>query len=72
MPNSVIPKIGLGTFGSDRYSADQVGEAVENAIRAGYRHIDCAAVYGNEREVGAAIRRSGVPREELWISSKVW
>lgn len=67
-----VPAIGLGTFGSDKYSPAQVGNAVQGAIEAGYRHIDCAAVYGNEREVGAAIRRSGVAREDLWITSKLW
>ena len=67
-----IPMIGLGTFGSDKYKPDQVAAAVTEAIEVGYRHIDCAAVYGNEREVGAAIRRAGVPREELWITGKLW
>ncbi len=64
--------IGLGTFGSDRYSPDQVGAAVAEAIEVGYRHIDCASVYGNEAEVGEAIGASGVARDELWITSKVW
>ncbi len=70
-----IPAIGLGTFGSDRFTADQVAEAVEGAIEVGYRHIDCAAVYQNEKEVGNALQRAmakGVTREELWITSKVW
>ncbi len=70
-----IPAIGLGTFGSDRFTADQVAEAVEGAIEVGYRHIDCAAVYQNEKEVGTALQRAmakGVTREELWITSKVW
>jgi diketogulonate reductase-like aldo/keto reductase len=67
-----IPIIGLGTFGSDKYKPDQVAAAVTEAIEIGYRHIDCAAVYGNEREVGAAIRRASVPREELWITGKLW
>ncbi|MFZ4507984.1 MAG: aldo/keto reductase [Fimbriimonas sp.] len=67
-----MPALGLGTFGSDRYSAQEVGAAVVEAISAGYRHIDCAAVYRNEPEVGAAIHASGVAREQLWITSKVW
>lgn len=67
-----IPIIGLGTFGSDKYSPQQVASAIVEAISIGYRHIDCAAVYGNEREVGAAIKRSEVPREELWITGKLW
>lgn len=44
-----MPAIGLGTFGSDHYSGESIAEAVEGAIEVGYRHIDCAAVYGNER-----------------------
>lgn len=67
-----IPVIGIGTFGSDRYSHEEVANAVEGAIEIGYRHVDCAAVYGNEREIGAAIRRTRVPREEIWITGKVW
>ena len=67
-----IPAIGLGTFGSDRYSSERVGAAVAEAIDVGYRHIDCASVYGNEVEVGAAIGSSGIDRDELWVTSKVW
>ncbi|MGO9242581.1 MAG: aldo/keto reductase [Bryobacteraceae bacterium] len=70
-----MPAIGLGTFGSDHVSADQVGAAVMGAAEVGYRHFDCASVYGNERHVGAAlaaVMRGGVRREELWIVSKVW
>lgn len=67
-----IPIIGIGTFGSDRYPPQEVASAVEDAIAIGYRHIDCAAVYGNEAEIGAAIRRATVPREQLWITGKVW
>jgi len=67
-----IPRIGLGTFGSDKYSAEQVAAAVLDAAEVGYRHFDCAAVYGNEREVGGAIRRCGVTREDLWVTGKLW
>ncbi|MBK8988760.1 MAG: aldo/keto reductase [Chloroflexi bacterium] len=71
-----LPAIGLGTFGSDRFSGEEVAAAVQNAIAAGYRHIDCAAVYGNEHLIGHALRRvlgSGlVSRQELWITSKLW
>ena len=71
-----MPAVGIGTFGSDNYSNEVVAEAVKNAVRAGYRHIDCAAVYGNEKEIGAAIAEliaeGTVTREELWITSKVW
>jgi diketogulonate reductase-like aldo/keto reductase len=67
-----MPAIGLGTFGSDHVSAQEVAEAVQGAIEVGYRHLDCAAVYGNEAQIGAAIPQTGIPREELWITSKVW
>ena len=70
-----MPAIGLGTFGSDRYSGQEVAEAVIGAASAGCRHFDCASVYANEKEVGQAFQNiinSGVRREELWITSKVW
>ena len=70
-----MPAIGLGTFGSDHVSPAQVAAAVEGAAAAGYRHFDCASVYGNEREIGEALQRvlgSGVTREQLWITSKLW
>ena len=70
-----IPAIGLGTFGSDHVTARQVADAVVSASAIGYRHFDCASVYGNEKEIGAALREvmaSGIPREELWITSKLW
>jgi diketogulonate reductase-like aldo/keto reductase len=72
---ATMPAIGLGTFGSDHISPEQVAETVEGAARVGYRHFDCASVYGNEPEVGAAlqeIQRGGVKREDLWITSKLW
>jgi diketogulonate reductase-like aldo/keto reductase len=70
-----MPAIGLGTFGSDHVSADEVAEAVRGAAEAGYRHFDCASVYGNEDRIGCALRdiiASGVSRGELWITSKLW
>jgi len=70
-----IPAVGLGTFGSDRYSPQEVGAAVLGALSAGYRHVDCASVYGNEREVGRSLRAAmdgGLRREDLWITSKLW
>jgi alcohol dehydrogenase (NADP+) len=73
---SQVPVVGLGTFGSDNYSACQVAIAVKEAIKLGYRHLDCASVYGNEKEIGDALREvfaeGIVTREELWITSKVW
>jgi len=70
-----IPAIGLGTFGSDRFAATEIAEAVFGAAAIGYRHFDCAAVYGNEIEIGVSIQKimsSGIRREELWITSKLW
>ena len=70
-----MPAIGLGTFGSDRFTADQIAEAVLGAGAIGYRHFDCASVYGNEREIGNSFKKilnSGVKREQLWITSKLW
>ena len=70
-----IPAIGLGTFGSDRFSGEEVAQAVKGAISVGYRHIDCASVYGNEHLIGVALQEvmaGGIKREELWISSKLW
>jgi diketogulonate reductase-like aldo/keto reductase len=70
-----MPAIGLGTFGSDHVAPAQVAEAVRGAAACGYRHFDCASVYGNEAEVGAALEEvtsSGVRREDLWITSKLW
>ncbi|KAH1305001.1 hypothetical protein KXX11_000311, partial [Aspergillus fumigatus] len=64
-----IPAIGLGTWQS---KPNEVKEAVCTALKAGYRHIDAAAVYGNEKEVGEGIKLSGVPREEIFITSKLW
>jgi len=70
-----IPAIGLGTFGSDRFTATQIAEAVWGAAAIGYRHFDCAAVYGNEKEIGISLQKvmsSGIKRAELWITSKLW
>jgi alcohol dehydrogenase (NADP+) len=71
-----IPCIGMGTFGSDRFTPEQVSEAVAGAIRCGYRLFDCAAVYGNEHLIGqvfnSAITEGNVRREELFVTSKVW
>lgn len=71
-----IPVVGLGTFGSDLITVGQIAGAVKGAIALGYRHIDCASVYGNESQIGqvfSGILGSGlVQREELWVTSKVW
>jgi len=70
-----IPAVGLGTFGSDRFTAAEIAEAVLGAAAIGYRHFDCAAVYGNEKEIGVSLQKvmsSGIKREELWVTSKLW
>ncbi|KAJ9363461.1 aldo/keto reductase family protein [Paecilomyces variotii] len=64
-----IPAVGLGTWLS---KPNEVEDAVEVALRAGYRHIDAAAVYQNEAEVGRGWKKSGVPREQIFITSKLW
>ncbi len=72
---AALPAIGLGTFGSDHVSNEQIAAAVIGAAEVGYRHFDCAAVYGNEALIGASLQRilqGGVARDELWITSKVW
>ena len=71
-----IPCIGMGTFGSDRFTPEQISDAVAGAIRCGYRLFDCASVYGNEDQIGKvfadAMAEGVVTREELFITSKVW
>jgi 2,5-diketo-D-gluconate reductase B len=64
-----VPKLGYGTWlveGEDAY------EGVLDALELGYRHVDTARAYGNERRVGRALADSDVPREELWLTTKVW
>lgn len=63
-----IPKLGLGTWFIDD---DKVADAVREAVKIGYRHIDTAQAYGNERGVGEGVRTCGIPREELFVVSKV-
>jgi 2,5-diketo-D-gluconate reductase A len=64
-----IPQIGFGVFKVD---PDETERIVSDALEAGYRHIDTAAVYGNEVGVGRAIAASGIPRDELFITTKLW
>ena len=64
-----MPALGLGVFQSP---PEQTTAAVETALATGYRHIDTAAAYGNEREVGEGIRRSGLDRADVFIETKVW
>ena len=64
-----IPQLGFGVFKVD---PDETERIVTDALEVGYRHIDTAAVYGNEAGVGRAIARSGIPREELFVTTKLW
>ena len=64
-----MPALGFGVF---QTPPEETVDAVTEALRVGYRHIDTAAAYGNEREVGAGIRRSGVDRSEIVVETKVW
>ncbi|AHY47471.1 Aldo/keto reductases related to diketogulonate reductase [Rubrobacter radiotolerans] len=64
-----VPKLGLGTY---RLTGAECERAVETALGLGYRHIDTARMYGNEREVGRAIEASGVAREEVFLVTKIW
>lgn len=65
-----IPRIAFGTYGLA--AGDETKSAVMAALEAGYRHIDCARMYANERSVGEAIAQAGIARDELFITSKVW
>ncbi|MCQ8266181.1 aldo/keto reductase [Streptococcus suis] len=65
-----IPAVGFGTYQSQ--DGEEVYQAVLAALKAGYRHIDTAALYGNEASIGQAIKDSGIPREELFITTKLW
>lgn len=71
-----VPCIGMGTFGSDRFTAKEVSDAVAGAIRVGYRMFDCAACYGNEDQIGEVFQQAFdegvVERKELYIMTKVW
>lgn len=64
-----IPQLGFGVFLVDPQEAERI---VTDALEVGYRHIDTAAIYKNEEGVGAAIAKSGIPRDELFITTKLW
>jgi len=66
---ATIPSFGLGTF---RVDADKTVHAVKSALQIGYRHIDTAQFYNNEAAVGQGVRDSGIPREDVWVTTKVW
>jgi diketogulonate reductase-like aldo/keto reductase len=70
-----IPAIGLGTFGSDHVTHSEVADAVRYAVSLGYRHFDCASVYGNEDRIGRVLKGTfaeRLRRDEVWITSKLW
>jgi 2,5-diketo-D-gluconate reductase B len=64
-----VPKLGYGTW---LVEGEEAYDGVLDALSLGYRHVDTARAYGNEREVGRALEDSGVPREEIWLTTKVW
>ncbi len=66
---TTIPQLGFGVFKVD---PDETERIVTDALEVGYRHIDTAAIYGNEIGVGRAIEKSGIPRDELYITTKLW
>ncbi|SMQ46819.1 unnamed protein product [Zymoseptoria tritici ST99CH_3D7] len=65
-----IPSVGYGTWASGGHGWAK--DAVLEALKAGYRHLDCAWMYGVDEEIGAAIKESGIPRSEIFITSKFW
>ena len=73
---AVMPAVGLGTFGSDKYTPDQIANAVSGAVKSGYRMLDCASVYQNEDQIGKVLAglfsQGVVKRADLFITSKVW
>ena len=66
---TTIPQLGFGVFKVDPAETTRI---VTDALEVGYRHIDTAAIYGNEEGVGAAIASSGIPRDELFVTTKLW
>jgi 2,5-diketo-D-gluconate reductase A len=64
-----MPPVGLGVY---QTPPDETVAAVQSALEIGYRHIDTAAAYANEREVGEGMRRSGIPRDDIFVETKVW
>ncbi|GHC16736.1 2,5-didehydrogluconate reductase DkgB [Aidingimonas halophila] len=69
MAQAILPRIGLGTF---RLKEQEVIDSVSSALELGYRHIDTAQMYDNEAAVGRAIRDSAVPRDEIFLTTKIW
>ena len=70
-----VPTLGIGTFGSDRFSAEDIANSVLNALEIGYRLVDCASCYYNEKEIGEAFEAAfagGLKREDVFVTSKLW
>lgn len=65
-----IPRFGLGVFRAPR--GEETRQAVSDALALGYRHIDTARIYGNERDVGTGVRDSRIPRQEIFVTTKLW
>ena len=65
----LIPQVGLGVY---KVAGESAEPLIVQAFEAGYRRVDTAAFYGNEVEVGAAVRNSGLPREEIFVTTKIW
>src|SRR4051812_47081133 len=65
-----IPQVGLGVY--EAAAGEETRRAVRAALEVGYRHVDTARIYANEKDVGAAIRESGVPREQVFVTTKLW
>ena len=65
-----IPLFGLGVWAAQ--SGKETYDAVFSALKTGYRHIDTAEMYGNEKDVGAAVNDSGLKREEVFVTTKLW
>lgn len=70
LPGVEIPRVGLGVYQAAR--GEETKHAVAEALRLGYRHIDTARIYGNEQDVGAAVRESGIARAEIFVTTKLW
>ncbi|KAJ2375361.1 hypothetical protein IW150_002586, partial [Coemansia sp. RSA 2607] len=65
-----MPEIGLGTWKADEEGI--LAKTIKKAVDLGYRHIDCAKIYGNQKEIGKALSELTVPRKDLFIVSKIW
>ena len=67
-PGARIPAVGVGTW---HVKPEDTATMVKCALQAGYRHVDTSLAYGNEKEVGEGVRQSGIPKWELWVTTKV-